>query len=80
MAESVSPDYFRTVHIPLREGRWFHAGDTPYTLHVAVLSESMVQRLWPGQSAIGKRLKSEDQSTTLAGMRISGFLSLQERH
>ena len=57
MAESVSSDYFRTMRIPLREGRWFNAGDTPDTLHVAVVSESMAQRLWPGQSAIGKRLK-----------------------
>ena len=48
MAESVSPDYFRTMQIPLREGRWFHAGDTPDTLHVAVVSESTAQRLWPG--------------------------------
>jgi putative ABC transport system permease protein len=29
MAESFSPDYFRTMHIPFREGRWFHGGDTP---------------------------------------------------
>jgi len=48
MAESVSPEYFRTMQIPLREGRWFHAGDTPDTLHVAVVSESTAQRLWPG--------------------------------
>ena len=27
MAESVSPDYFRTMRVPLREGRWFHAGE-----------------------------------------------------
>jgi predicted permease len=45
MAESVSPDYFRTMHIPLREGRWFRAGDTPDTLHVAVVSESMAAPL-----------------------------------
>jgi MacB-like periplasmic core domain len=61
MTESVSPDYFRTMHIPLREGRWFHAGDTPDALRVAVVSESMAQRLWSGRPPIGKRLKSEDR-------------------
>jgi putative ABC transport system permease protein len=74
MAESVSPDYFRTMHIPLREGRWFHAGDTPDTLHVAVLSESMVQRLWPGQSAIGKRLKSEDRDNATPWLTVVGVV------
>src|SRR5260370_10663118 len=74
MAESVSPDYFRTMHIPLREGRGFHAGDTPDTLQVAVLSESMVQRLWPGQSAIGKRLKSEGRDNATPWLTVVGVV------
>jgi putative ABC transport system permease protein len=74
MAESVSPDYFRTMHIPLREGRWFHAGDTPDTLHVAVLSESMAHRLWPGQSAIGKRLKSGDRDNATPWLTVAGVV------
>ncbi|MGA8438128.1 MAG: ABC transporter permease [Candidatus Sulfotelmatobacter sp.] len=74
MAESVSPDYFRTLHIPLREGRWFDVGDTPDTLHVAVVSESMVQRLWSGQSAIGKRLKSEDFDNVAPWLTVVGVV------
>jgi predicted permease len=74
MAESISPDYFRTMHIPLREGRWFHADDTLDTLHVAVVSESMAQRLWPGQSAIGKRLKSEDRDSPAPWLTVVGVV------
>lgn len=74
MAELVSPDYFRTMHIPLREGRWFHAGDTPDTLRVAVVSESMAQRLWSRQSAIGKRLKSEDRDNAAPWLTVVGVV------
>jgi len=74
MAESVSPEYFRTMQIPLREGRWFHAGDTPDTLHVAVVSESTAQRLWPGYSAIGKRLKAEDRDNAAPWLTVVGVV------
>jgi putative ABC transport system permease protein len=73
-AESVSPDYFRAMHIPLREGRWFHAGDTSDTLQVAVVSESMARRLWPGQSAIGRRLKSEDRDSLARWVTVVGVV------
>lgn len=62
MTESVSSDYFRTMHIPLREGRWFEARDVPGARNVVVVSESMAQRLWAGQSAIGKRLSTVDRN------------------
>jgi putative ABC transport system permease protein len=73
-AESVSPDYFRAMHIPLREGRSFHSGDTADTLHVAVVSESMARRLWPGQSAIGKGLKSEDRDSAAPWVTVVGIV------
>ena len=74
MAESVSPDYFRALHIPLREGRWFQASDHSETLHVAVVSESMAQRLWFGQSAIGKRLKTEDRENAAPWLTVVGVV------
>jgi putative ABC transport system permease protein len=72
MAESVNSDYFRTMHIPLREGRWFHTGDDTGTMNVAVVSESMARRLWPGHSAVGKRLKTEDRDQTTSWMTVVG--------
>ena len=74
MAESVSPDYFRAMHIPLHEGRWFRADDTADMLHVAVVSESMARRLWPGQSAIGKRLKSADRDNAAPWLTVVGVV------
>jgi putative ABC transport system permease protein len=55
--ESVSPRYFQTMGIPLVEGRWFSGADGPDAGPVAVVSASMARRYWPGQSAVGKRLK-----------------------
>jgi len=67
MPESVSIDYFRTMNIPMREGRAFNSGDTSNSLPVCIVSESMAQRLWPGRSALGQQLriaseKPEDKS------------------
>jgi putative ABC transport system permease protein len=57
MIDSVSPEYFQGMQIPLRAGRQFSASDSSVSLPVCIVSQSMAQRVWPGQSALGKRLK-----------------------
>src|SRR5262249_11361021 len=51
----VSPEYFSTVGIPLVEGRGFTARDDEHAPKVAVVTRQFAERLWPSQSAIGKR-------------------------
>jgi putative ABC transport system permease protein len=53
----IAPHYFRVMQIPLREGRVFSDADTPSSQPVAIVSESLARKHWPGQDAIGKRLK-----------------------
>ena len=53
---SVTPGFFETLRIPLLSGRTFNAFDQPSAERVIVISESLATRLWPGQSAIGKRI------------------------
>lgn len=48
----VSPGYFRTMRIPMLRGRDFTAAERE---GVAVVSETMAQRFWPGEDAIGKQ-------------------------
>jgi predicted permease len=55
--ESISPDYFRTMGIPLREGRDFDARDTADSLPVVVVSEGLARRYFAAGSAVGRRLK-----------------------
>lgn len=53
----VSPDYFKTMEIPLRQGRVFASADNDRAPAVVILDEDLARRLWPGESPLGKRLK-----------------------
>jgi putative ABC transport system permease protein len=54
---SVSPEYFDTLRIPLRSGRLLSEFDGAKSAHVAVISEAMARHFWPGESALRKRFK-----------------------
>jgi putative ABC transport system permease protein len=56
-SRSVTPDYFRTLSIPVREGRVFTERDSANAPLVTVLDERVARTLWPGQSAVGKRYR-----------------------
>jgi putative ABC transport system permease protein len=51
------PNYFQTAGIPLFEGRPFAGQDDDEAHGVAVVSAVMARRFWPGQSALGKRIR-----------------------
>lgn len=53
----VTPGFFSTFGIPLVEGRDFNGGDRPDTELVAVIDQRGAERLWPGESAVGKRVR-----------------------
>jgi macrolide transport system ATP-binding/permease protein len=56
LANYVSPDYFRTMEIPILHGRAF-SGEEPDTGGVspAVISTAMARRYWPSENPLGKR-------------------------
>ena len=56
----VSPGYFRTLGIHLLEGRDFTHTDTREAQRVAIVSQSLAERLWPDRKALGRRLKIGD--------------------
>lgn len=51
----VSPDYFATLGIPLRQGRVFEGRDGLGGEKVGLVNRSLAESIWPGQNAIGKR-------------------------
>ena len=53
----VSPGYFDTMRIPLIAGRDFNSFDREGSQRVVVVSDAMARRMWPGQSALGKRFR-----------------------
>src|SRR5947207_5195328 len=54
--EEITPGYFRTMSIPLLAGRDFTPTDDEKS-PVVIVSQSFARRYWPGQDAIGKRLR-----------------------
>jgi putative ABC transport system permease protein len=56
--QSVSVNYFETMHIPLLAGRLLNAADGPRSPRAAVISERMARRWWPGEALpIGRRIQ-----------------------
>ena len=53
----VESSYFRTMRVPLKEGRFFDATDTPDSPPVVVINETMAKKWWPHESPLGKRIK-----------------------
>jgi putative ABC transport system permease protein len=52
---SVTPEYFVTMRTPIVAGRAFTEADTGTSQAVAIVSQTMAQRLWPGQNPLGRR-------------------------
>jgi putative ABC transport system permease protein len=53
---SVSPGYFRTMRIPLLRGRVFESRDADGASRVAIVSESIARRFFPGENPIGRSI------------------------
>ncbi len=53
----VSTDYFDVFNAPILEGRPFYDTDITDSQQVAIVNTDFAEHYWPGQSAIGKRLK-----------------------
>lgn len=53
---SATPEYFRTLGIPLLRGRSFTPADRAGAPFTMLLSEAAAERLFPGEEAIGQRL------------------------
>jgi hypothetical protein len=52
---TVTGDFFSTLGVPMREGRTFSSQDSP-AARIAVASESLAKRMFPGASAVGQRI------------------------
>jgi putative ABC transport system permease protein len=51
----VTPDYFNTLQIPLKQGRMFTDHDDAQSPEVVIVNETMARQLWPGENPIGRR-------------------------
>ncbi len=70
-----TPDYFATMGVPLRAGRIFDDHDDANAATVVVINETMARMYWPGEPAVGKRIKLAnftDQQPWIAVIGVVG--------
>jgi|HubBroStandDraft_1064217.scaffolds.fasta_scaffold01002_6 predicted permease len=65
-----TPDYFRTMQIPLISGRVFSDSDTDKSQLVVLIDQKMADRFWPDGDAVGKRVRrnKDDSWKTIVGV------------
>jgi putative ABC transport system permease protein len=76
--DPVLPDHFRALGIPIVQGRAFDQGDRQASARVAIVSESVARRYWPGQPALGKRLRVTDDADWAEVVGVAADLRYRE--
>jgi putative ABC transport system permease protein len=56
MWRTISPGFFAALGVPLLEGRDFNDLDDKNSEPVAIVSETLANRMWPGESAVGRHV------------------------
>ena len=70
----VSRDYFRALGIPLLRGRLFSDSDDMKSMPVVIIDRSVAEKSWPGEEAIGKRIRSQMDRAGDVWMTIIGVV------
>ena len=63
-----TPEYFRTLGIPLLAGRFFTDADDADAPRVIVINKSMADRYWPDDDAVGKKVRLWGATRSIAGI------------
>lgn len=77
---AVTPHYFRTLRIPLREGRDFRPQDDADAPPVLIVNDELAELYWPGESAVGQRLVGAISGTEPVTYEVVGVVgSVRQR-
>ena len=68
-------DYFRTMDIPLLDGRTFTPDDRADTPLVVIVNQSMAKHCWPGRRAIGKRMHAGNPHKPMPWATVVGVVA-----
>ena len=71
---TITPDYLRTMNIPLLRGRFFTEQDNTDSPLVVILDEEVARRAWPGEDPIGKRVRSGPASPWAEVVGVVGHI------
>jgi len=81
VTNTIDVDYFKTMQIPLLQGRAFSAADQEGSLPVVVINEDLARRYWPHGNAIGNhlRLSGDTARRQIVGVvKTSNYTTLGE--
>jgi predicted permease len=70
----VGARYFEAMRIPLVSGRYFGSNDIAGAPLVVIVDERMARDLWPGEDAIGKRIRPGDLKSTSPWRTVIGVV------
>jgi putative ABC transport system permease protein len=70
----ISPGYLSAMGIPLVVGRWFSERDRGESPPVAIVSQALAKHYWPGQNAIGRKLRRASSPAVTPLVEIVGVV------
>jgi putative ABC transport system permease protein len=76
--EPVLPSFFRALGVPIVRGRAFDEADSQDAAPVAIVSESVARRYWPGQDPIGKRVRVTEKAPWSSVVGVAADLRYRE--
>jgi putative ABC transport system permease protein len=70
--EAISPEWFKTMRVPLRGGRTFSPADDASAPPVVIVNETFARQFWPGASALDKKviIGRRLQPATVVGVAV----------
>jgi len=78
IVETITPNYFNTLNIALRDGRSLSDTDGAESPQVAVISESLARRYFPGENPLGRHIKAgkaEAEGEWMKWMTVVGVVN-----
>jgi putative ABC transport system permease protein len=70
----VTPGYFEAMGISVLAGRTFEQADQEQSLGNVIVSRALAERLWPGQEALGRRIRVNGDTSATGWERIVGVV------
>ncbi len=71
VTDSVAPDYFKTMRIPILQGREFNDQDVSTSPCVAIVNQDMAHKYWPKGDVVGARMQVGKQTCEVVGVNRS---------
>ncbi len=72
MYQPTSANFFETLHVPLRQGRFLQESDGADAPPVAVISERLAQRWWSNESPLGRHIRTDAKSPWMTIVGVVG--------